>query len=387
MLMRQTGTAWLWAVVAFALVAHPVEAARSPRITAKSAVVMDARTGELLWSRAADKQLPPASTTKVMTAILALESGKLRERVPASRAACRTEPSKLHLKPGQQLVLEDLVYAILLNSANDAASVIAEELGGSVPGFGRQMTAKSRAIGARHTQFKNPHGLTQQGHYSTARDQATIFRYALGVPRFRKVLTTKSLVVEGARPYRRISLRSHNRLLRGYRVPVLGKTGYTRAAKKCFVASARDGDREIIIAFLGSTDLWGDARRLLEFGFGLRPSGTREVRVQPSVTTPSAPARAATKAAAPKRAVPGRAPVYSIHVGTFDEIDRARRLRRGLDSRGFGAQIDSVATGSGRTRRTRYRVEVGPYSDRGQAESAVRLIAKQVALPTRIVRR
>ncbi len=389
MLMRQTVTAWLLAAAGLVLAAQPVEAARAPRITAKSAVVMDARTGKLLWSRAADKQLPPASTTKVMTAILALESGKLRERVPASSAACRTAPRKLNLKPGQKLVLEDLVYAILLNSANDAASVIAENLGGSVAEFGRQMTAKSRALGARHTQFKNPHGLTQQGHYSTARDQAAIFRYALGVPRFRKVLTTRSTVVEGSQPYRRISLSSHNRLLRDYRVPVLGKTGYTRAAKKCFVASARDGDREIIIAFLGSTDLWGDARRLLEYGFGLGPSVTREVRVEPSTATPKKPVttRATAERAAPKRTVPTRAPVYSIHVGTFDEIDRARRLRRGLDSRGFGAQIDPVATGSGRTRRTRYRVEVGPYSDRGQAESAVRSIAKQVALPTRIVRR
>lgn len=375
---------WLWGVVGLALIAQPVEAAGPPRLTAKSAVVMDARTGELLWSRAADRRLPPASTTKVMTAILALESGKLRERVPASRAACRTAPRKLNLKPGQQLVLQDLVYAILLNSANDAASVIAEKLAGSVSAFGRQMTAKSRALGARNTQFRNPHGLTQQGHYSTARDQATIFRHALGVPRFRKVLSTKSIVVEGSRPYRRISLSSHNRLLRNYRVPVIGKTGYTRAAKKCFVASARDGDREIVIAFLGSNDLWGDARRLIAYGLGLRPSGTREVRTTRSATTAQAPA---VKRPAPKKAAPGRPPVYSIHVGTFDEIDRAHRLRRGLDSRGFGTQIDPIASGSGKNRRTRYRVEVGPYTNRGQAESAIRSIAKQVALPTRLVRR
>jgi D-alanyl-D-alanine carboxypeptidase (penicillin-binding protein 5/6) len=373
----------VWAALGLVVAVVPPVSADGPRITARSAVIMDAHTGALLWSRDPDRQLSPASTTKVMTGILALESGKLDERVSTSRLASTTAPRKLSLRPGQQLVLNDLVYAILLNSANDASVVIAEKLSGSVAAFGRDMTAKARAIGGRNTQFKNPHGLTEQGHYSSARDQALIMRYALGVPRFRKVMSTRSVVVQGTNPNRRISLQSHNRLLSQYRVPVIGKTGYTRAAKKCYVGAARDGDREIIVALLGSNDLWGDAKRLVDYGFGMSggPSGaTRAATATQPGMTPKVPAvRQAAK--------PARRPVYAIHVGTFDQVDRAERLRHGLDSRGFVAQVDAVATGSGKNRRTRYRVEIGPYADRGQAESALRQMATQVALPTRIVQR
>jgi D-alanyl-D-alanine carboxypeptidase (penicillin-binding protein 5/6) len=369
----------MWVVAGVLLASHPVMAATAPRITATAAVIMDARTGELLWSRAPDRRLPPASTTKVMTAILALESGKLRERVSASKNACATPPRKISLKPGQQIVLEDLVYAILLNSANDASSVIAENLAGSVPAFGERMTAQARALGARNTQFRNPHGLTAEGHYSSARDQATIFRYALRVPKFRQILNTKTLVIESRNPTQRISLSSHNRLLR-HRVPVIGKTGYTRPAKKCFVGSGFHEGKEIIIALLGATDMWGDAQKLLEYGFFLSSGGSpyQEAAVAP-----------------PRRVKPGMAkrtkraprPTFAVHVGTFDDLARAKRLERALERRGFTAHLDELASGNGRSRRTRYRVEIGPYATRSQAESAMRTMAAEVALSTQIVQR
>jgi D-alanyl-D-alanine carboxypeptidase (penicillin-binding protein 5/6) len=372
-------------ILGLLLAALPAAAASAPRVTATAAVIMDARTGALIWSRAPDRPLPPASTTKVMTAIMALESGKLREPVVASRGACATPPRKLNLRPGQELVLEDLVYAILLNSANDASSVVAEKLGGSVQQFGERMTAHARAIGARNTQFRNPHGLTEEGHYSSARDQATILRYALKVPKFRRILSTKSMVIEGRNPYRRISLSSHNRLLNHQRIPVIGKTGYTRAAKKCFVGAASHDGHEIVIALLGSNDLWGDAQRLIDFGFaeaGRGNGGLQEAR-------PAAPATASkTKvAAAPPAAAPSRPPVYAVRVGTFDRIDRARRLQRALDRRGYAAAIDPVPAEEGSGHASLYRVEIGPYASRWQAESVRRSIAAEVALPMRVVQR
>src|SRR6185369_7832862 len=116
--------------------------------------------------------------------------------------------------------------------------------------------------------FVNPHGLTADGHYSTARDLATIFRHGLEVPKFRTILSTKSVTVSVENSARVIALHSHNRLLEGYRIPVIGKTGYTIPAKKCFVGAGTFDGREFIVAVLGSTDLWGDTKRLFEYAFG-----------------------------------------------------------------------------------------------------------------------
>ena len=384
-------------------IATALEASEGPRLTAKSAIIVDARTGSVLWAQDPDEQLPPASTTKVMTAILALESGHLRDAVEASPEACMVAPSKVNLRPGQRLLLEDLVYAILLNSANDASIAIAEHLASSIAAFGARMTSRAHLLGATRTRFANPHGLTQDGHYSTVRDLATIFRYALAVPKFREILGTKSLVVGVENSTRRIALHSHNRLLENYRIPVIGKTGYTIAAKKCFVGAGNYGGREIIVALMGSTDLWGDTRRLLEFGFGddMPPEAgrrPRQLEAASRVTEPS-PRRAYVSAmnrpadqvrrayvATPQKA-DRAAPEYAIHVGTFDRRDRAERLGRALGRRGFDVSVDRLADGRGRRRRITYRVQVGPYRNRGQAETAARNMAAQVDLPTRVVQR
>lgn len=382
----QTGGRWMWVVVVAALCLPKAAVAtiEPPRVTAKAAIVVDAHTGSVLWSQDPDTQLPPASTTKVMTAILALESGRLRDRVAASPEACMVAPSKVHLKPGQRLLLEDLVYAILLNSANDASIAIAEHLGSSVGAFGDRMTTRAHLLGATRTRFANPHGLTQEGHYSTVRDLSTIFRYALAVPKFREILGTKAVVVGVENSSRRIALRSHNRLLENYRIPVIGKTGYTIAAKKCFVGSGSYGGREVIVALMGSRDLWGDTRRLLEFGFGddMPPEvGSRANRQQAATRTRHE--KKSTVAAAKAQ----RGPQYAIQVGVFDRRDRAERLSRALGRRGFDAAIDRLAAGRGRSRRVRYRVQVGPYANRRQAESAARTMASEVDLPTRVVQR
>lgn len=165
--------------------------------------------------------------------------------------------------------LRHLLYAVLLNSANDAAVVVAEGLAGSEEGFAARMNARARAIGATNSHFENPHGLTAPGHVSTARDLSTIFRYGMRMPLFRQILSTRTIDVPiESTSTHMVSLRSHNRLLTGYSYPVIGKTGYTRPARRCFVGAAEHDGREVVIALLGATDLWGDAKRLLAMGLG-----------------------------------------------------------------------------------------------------------------------
>jgi D-alanyl-D-alanine carboxypeptidase (penicillin-binding protein 5/6) len=185
------------AVVACLVV--PLTAAAAPRISAKSAVIMDARTGAILWERDCNRPLPPASTTKIISAILALESGRLDEEMRVSPTAAATPASKLYLRSGQRMRLEHLVYAMLLNSANDASVVVAEGLSGSQSAFGRRMTNRAHEIGAQQCSFVNPHGLTAAGHLASANDLATVFRYGLSVPRFRDILETPSIRVPSSR--------------------------------------------------------------------------------------------------------------------------------------------------------------------------------------------
>jgi D-alanyl-D-alanine carboxypeptidase (penicillin-binding protein 5/6) len=383
-LRKREERAWVASVALAAAVLIPHETTAltgPPNVTAKAALLMDAGTGAVLWARSPDEELPPASTTKVMTAILALESGKRHRVFEASPEACAVAPRKLKLRPGQRLSLENLTYAILLNSANDASAVIAEGLAGSVPAFAEQMTARARSLGALHTRFANPHGLTAEGHYSSVHDLATIFRHALTVPGFRDIIGTKAVTIGIENSNQRITLRSHNRLLNSRRIPVIGKTGYTVPAKKCFVGAGTYNGREIIVAVLGSNDLWGDTTRLLHFGFG--------------DSSPAAPllqqarrgSRSRTKSAHGRGRRTSRAQRYAIRVGTFDRIAQAKRLQHALKQRGYDPIIGRVASGRGRNKRTRYHVQIGTYPNQNQAKSALRAVVAKVALPAQIVQR
>jgi D-alanyl-D-alanine carboxypeptidase/cell division protein FtsN len=268
---RRSGSmrnAWQ-AVLVVAVAFLPATVLAQPEVSARGAIIVDADTGAVIWERNADEPLPPASTTKVMTAILALQSHQLDEHFPVSENAALTPPSKIGLRAGQSVALRDLLYAVLLKSANDAAVVVAEGVAGSEPAFADRMNLKARVIGASQTNFVNPHGLTEAGHVTTARDLSRIFRYGLGVPGFREVLSTPSaeVPIDDPNGERLTLVRSHNRLLD---FQVIGKTGYTRPARRCFVGAAGQGSREVVIAILGSNDLWGDARRMLDYG--LSPS-------------------------------------------------------------------------------------------------------------------
>jgi D-alanyl-D-alanine carboxypeptidase (penicillin-binding protein 5/6) len=339
-----------------AVLATQVEAG-DPSVTARAAVIVDAATGETIWERNADVPLPPASTTKVLTAILAIESGRLDDWVTASPEAAETAPSKIGLRPGERMALNDLLYAVLLNSANDAATVVAEGLAGSETEFAIHMNAKARAIGAQNSHFVNPHGLTAAGHVSTARDLAKIFRYGLRLPQFREILETPRIKVPvKSSRISSVSLHSHNRLLTGWQHRVIGKTGYTRPAGRCFVGAATADGREVIIALLGSSDLWGDARRLVAHAFG-------EPNERPVVQMASASRR--------RRA---RAPQI-----TEGDEDVAEQFKRGDV---HIASVDRRGTrGAGATRSRpsvdRFTVRLGPYETHREAENAKSRLAKR----------
>jgi D-alanyl-D-alanine carboxypeptidase (penicillin-binding protein 5/6) len=376
-----------WALGAALLAAcvQPVVAsAKPPSVTARAAIVVDAENGHVLWERNSHEPLPPASTTKVLTAILAIESERLDERMPVSAFAAQTAPSKINLRPGTTMELEGLLYAILLNSANDAAVVVAEGLGGSQKGFAAMMNRRARTLGARESHFVNPHGLTAPGHVASAHDLAIIFRHGLRLPLFRQVLSTRTIrmPVYGAGAVRTVSLRSHNRLLTGYTHRVIGKTGYTRAARRCFVGAAEDDGHEVVIALLGATDMWGDARRLLEYGFdalsekpkvmmaGMLPTprfGKAEraeaegaevegAEVEESLEPDPEPApQAAGAPEAPATRVEEGAR-YTVRLGPYATSDKARATRNRLARRGYSAELEGRA------------LHLGNFSSRARAQ-------------------
>jgi D-alanyl-D-alanine carboxypeptidase (penicillin-binding protein 5/6) len=345
-------------------------------LTARAAILVDAASGKILYQREPDLRLPPASTTKVLTAILTLESGrKLSESLTVSKAATRVPASKLYLRPGQRVTIEDLLYGIMLSSANDASLVLAEGIGGSTEQFAEMMTKKAHQIGATNSHFTNPHGLTAPDHYSTVRDLVAIFQYGMRNPTFRAVVQTKissvssSTVVRKKVVPRRISVRNHNRLLWNFDGAIGGKTGYTHAAQRCFVGAVQRNGATLLIALLGSRNLWGDTRQLLEYGFdnyetlksAVRTTGpTRSTRVLAGV------ARSDAALIAPEGDAKFNAPDgYMLQLGAFRERERAESLAKQFSRRGIEAFLEKLTPENGDVT---YRVRVGPYAQRGEAE-------------------
>ncbi|MGB9586538.1 MAG: D-alanyl-D-alanine carboxypeptidase family protein [Armatimonadota bacterium] len=238
-----------------------------PQISAESAILVDAVTGKVLFEKRCRSRRPPASTTKIMTAVLAIEQGKLDDMVCASRNACKTPFASLHLKPGEQLRLEDLLYGMLLRSGNDAAVCVAEHIGGSEKEFVRMMNEKAKEIGAKDTHFANPHGLHDPAHYSTAYDLALIARHAVQLPVFRQIVQTKTTRIRRSIDVQDVYLKNTARFLWRFDGADGIKTGYTRQAGHCFVGSAtRDGWR-LIAVVLKCQNAGSDTATLLEYGF------------------------------------------------------------------------------------------------------------------------
>ena len=206
-------------------------------ISAKSACVISADTGEIIYAENEKEKLSMASTTKIMTALLAIESGRLDETVTVSANAQAQEGSSIYLRTGERIILKDLVYGLMLNSGNDAAVAIAEHMSGSEDKFAELMTKRAKELGAVNTSFKNPNGLDEQGHYTTAYDLALIAAYAMKNEEFKKTVSTKSATAtleDGEILY----FSNHNKLLKMYDGAVGVKTGFTKASGRCLVSAA-----------------------------------------------------------------------------------------------------------------------------------------------------
>lgn len=243
-------------------------AGTEPSVSAQAAVVMDVKTGQVLYSKEPSKRMYPASTTKILTALVVLQNARLDDRVKASGAVVNTEGSAIWLKEGEELAVSDALYALMLNSANDVAMALAEKVGGSVDNFVKMMNRTAKACGATDSNFNNPHGLPDENHYTTALDLARITRVAMGNRFFREVVATKTKNIKRASPQDLSLLSNHNRLLWRYNGAIGVKTGYTSEARQCLVAAARREGRELIAVVLGSEgNVWGDAAGLLDYGF------------------------------------------------------------------------------------------------------------------------
>ncbi|MDB4898013.1 MAG: Serine-type D-Ala-D-Ala carboxypeptidase [Firmicutes bacterium] len=246
----------------------PAHGADAPVLPAKAYLLMESGTGRVLYEHDSDRKLPIASTTKIMTAILALEQGKLSDVVTVGRKPYETGGSTLYLEVGEQQTLGNLLYGLMLESGNDAAVAIAEQIDGSEERFVDRMNAKARAIGATHTHFANSHGLHDPNHYSTAYDLALIARYALQNPAFRRIITMEEFAIPGAGQSPPRTLHNHNQLL-GYYPGANGvKNGFTEEAGQTNVASARRGQTELIAVVLGAEQrVWTSSMALLDYGF------------------------------------------------------------------------------------------------------------------------
>lgn len=247
---------------------NPIGASSQSIVTAPSAILIDARSGQVLWSKNAHHSRAIASTTKIMTAILAAENSNIKNTAVASKRATDVGESEIYIKPGDILTIEQLLYASLLKSANDAVMVLAEKIGGSVEGFSKMMNDKANALGMKDSHFTNPHGLHNGSHRSSANDLAILARYAMKNKIFRKIAGTKKAIVPWPGKTQRL-IENHNRLIGNYKYATGVKTGFTSEAGHCLVSSAKNGDKEVIAVILGgssSAEVARQSQALLEWG-------------------------------------------------------------------------------------------------------------------------
>ncbi len=231
-------------------------------VRAKAYCIMDADTGRVLASQNPQSMLPPASTVKVSTALTVINSLKLTDQVPVSCHAAEAPKSKIFIQPGETYSVHDLLYALLLSSANDAARALAEKVSGSEERFACLMSSRARQLGAYRTNFETASGLPMTGQYTTANDLALIFRKAIENPTLAKIMSTKTYTLTDGK-----QVRNHNRFLFTTDYAIGGKTGWTRASQHTYVGLFQNGDKRIIISLLGSPNKWPDIRLLIAKGF------------------------------------------------------------------------------------------------------------------------
>lgn len=234
-------------------------------VSARAAALIDADDGKILYEKNANERLPMASTTKIMTALVALESASLDTVVTVHPDAVGVEGSSVYLTAGEKLTLEELLYALMLSSANDAAAAIAIALGGSVERFADMMNDCAARLGLNDTSFKNPHGLDAEGHYTTALDLARLTAHALKSDGFRRIASSYKQEISG--PSGKRLLVNHNKLLRSYEGCIGVKTGYTKKTGRCLVSAAERDGLTLVAVTLNDGDDWRDHAAMLDYGF------------------------------------------------------------------------------------------------------------------------
>jgi len=375
-------------------------ASADPSTSAQAALLLDADTGEVLFEKNPHLPLPMASTTKVMTALLGVERLRPHELVQVSAYAASMAPSKIHLRPGELIRVDDLLQATLLKSANDASVALAEKVSGSEAAFARLMTRRARDLGAVNTHFENASGLPADEHYSTVYDLAIMLRYAMQRPDFAEIMQMKTASVESVAG-RMWNLRNHNRLLWTFPGALGGKTGWTRASRHCYVGMVQNGARTLIVSVLASSRLWDDIQELLLFGFSSTELSEPRflpirspMKLTPPTPAPLPPAPVPERRPTERRPIEAKRPEakspipkptptrngdsasFTVQVGAFKEKQSADTLRRKLRQQGYSAFVTASET-----RKVKwYRVRVGDFDSQGEAKRFVGRLKSQTGL-------
>jgi D-alanyl-D-alanine carboxypeptidase (penicillin-binding protein 5/6) len=258
----------------------PLQAAEVPVITAKSAILLDANTGKVLFTKNDDAQRPVASTQKLLTALIVAEAGDLDKRVEIEATDTNCEPTKINVRPGQTYTRLQLLNALLVKSGNDVARTLARDNAGSVSAFADKMTQRVRNLGGTNSNFENPNGLPAKGQYSTARDMARVARMAYRNPTLREIMKTRYYNFRFSSG-NVVPLRNTNRVLRTYSFCNGMKTGYTDLAGHCLISSGSYNGRDVIAVMLGCTKarIADESAKLLAYGLNIPTSKLSSLRI------------------------------------------------------------------------------------------------------------
>ena len=243
-------------------------------VSAESAVVLNAYTGEILYSKNPYEKRGMASTTKIMTSLVALEYGNLTDTVKAKLSDVTVEGTSIGLKDGDEVSLETLVAGMLLESGNDAANVTATMIAGSKEKFSELMNEKAKELGMLSTNFKNPSGLTEDGHYSTAYDMALLASSAIKNQKFRELCSTRSYKATYGTPQYQRTFYNHNKFLSVFDGALGIKTGFTKASGRCLVTAAERDGVTLVAVTLNARDDWNDHVKMMEYAFGILETKT-----------------------------------------------------------------------------------------------------------------
>lgn len=291
--------------------------AEAVETSATSAILVDVSSGRALYEQNADAKMLIASTTKILTALVAIREGNLGDVVTVNREATLTEGSSMYLREGERLTLEELLYGLMLCSGNDAAVAIADHVGGSQAGFVALMNETAKDLGMEHSSFANPNGLDHEEHYSTARDMALLACAAVKNETLVRIASTRTVTINGR------TMTNHNKLL-SYMDGCIGlKTGYTRAAGRTLVSCAERNGQQLIAVTLQDGNDWADHQALFEYGFSAFPAQRGAVLGH---TLGSARIQGGTSSSVPLVAAAG----FSWPVGAGETLDVRMEIDREL---------------------------------------------------------